>query len=373
MKKEVRLAITSCENYEPDSVRKAILQIVENSDFPDVKGRTVLLKPNILSDAEPSSNITTNPEVVRNIIRIVKERGAEKVLVGDSPGLHTSSFHAQKCGIYNVCIQEGAQWCNFAEKTHTVSIPNLNYKLNITDTVLEADVIIGISKMKNHQLMYLTGCVKNFFGTVPNLHKSACHLAFPDADDFASLIVNLHEIIKPAYSFMDAVLAMEGPGPANGNPKPVNLILGSDNDYATDTAQAFICGYDPKSVPILKYAGKSGLIPDTIVCTLLDYRKLLVTDFIRIPQRKKTKILSSLVLPFFLRKHIMKKQQKRPAPTFNREKCILCQKCVKICPAKALSADDNKINIDTEKCIRCYCCDEMCSEKAISIKGNKNK
>ena len=58
----------------------------------------------------------------------------------------------------------------------------------------------------------------------------------------------------------------------------------------------------------------------------------------------------------------------RPAPRFDDAKCVHCLRCMKICPAKALSHND-RIEIDTHKCIRCYCCAEMCPADAIEVEG----
>ena len=246
----------------------------------------------------------------------------------------------------------------------------VNYKLPIAKDVLESDIIIGISKMKTHQLMYLTGCVKNFFGTVVGLNKSACHMAFPNRDNFSKLIVNLHEFIKPSYSFMDGIIAMEGPGPANGNPKAAGLILGSENDYAVDIAQAIICGYKIDQIPILHYAKIINILPEKIDCTILDYNNLIIKDYKSIPIRKKTKLISSLILPFFTRNKYLKREKKLTCPSFNLNNCKLCLRCVNICPAKALSLKNKEIELDTDKCIRCYCCHEMCPHNAIYVKSN---
>ncbi len=81
----MRVAITECRTYDFSSVSSAIEKIIANSDFPDVDGKTVLLKPNILSDAKPEDGITTNPVIVEAMIQILKSRNASRIIVGDSP------------------------------------------------------------------------------------------------------------------------------------------------------------------------------------------------------------------------------------------------------------------------------------------------
>lgn len=52
-----------------------------------IRGKTVLVKPNVVSEAPHP--ITTNPEVVRAVVRLLYEEGAEKVYVGDMSAMLT--------------------------------------------------------------------------------------------------------------------------------------------------------------------------------------------------------------------------------------------------------------------------------------------
>ena len=365
--KNASVAISNCFSYNTDEVFNAVSKACSMCSFPDVNGKKVLIKPNILSDSDPSACITTNPEVVRAVIRLVKQNGASGVYCGDSPGLHSPSFKGLKCGINQVCSEEGATWCNFAEKPMSLKIENTNQTVAVASILKEADIVISVCKFKTHQLMYSTGAVKNLFGLIVGLNKSQCHVKNPSRNKFAKFIVGLHQTVKPSFCIMDAVVGMEGPGPANGYPRPVNCILASDNCFALDTAQAMIMGYNPADIPILAEAKRCRLLPDSISYPLLKPQDLVIEDFKRIAVSEKTHFFKSLIVPFFTRGLAKKQQQKETPPSFDHGKCIKCKRCVNICPAKALSFED-KIEIDTSKCIRCYCCHEMCPADAIKIK-----
>ncbi|MCF0237307.1 MAG: DUF362 domain-containing protein, partial [Sphaerochaetaceae bacterium] len=116
------VAITKCQFYNSNEVYNAIKEICIKANMPSVSGKKVLLKPNILSDANAEDCITTHPEVVRAVIKLLKEQGALEIYVGDSPGLHSSSFHGKKCGIYDVCEEEGATWVDFSDSPVTKKI-----------------------------------------------------------------------------------------------------------------------------------------------------------------------------------------------------------------------------------------------------------
>ena len=359
-----RVAITRCENYEYRIVQNAVREVIASSSFPDCKGRKILIKPNILSDSRPEKGITTHPAVVRALAEECLERGAEKVFIGDSPGLHSPHFSPVSSGIAAVCNQTGAQWADFTQDSVSRTLPD-GTRIQIASVLDQVDFVISAAKFKTHQLMYLTGCVKNMFGLMPRLNKSSTHLRFPDKDDFARFLQQLFEVSKTAYALMDACIVMEGAGPANGTLRYAGLLIGSDNAYLVDKAEAIMMGYDPASIPVLK--GRKELSMNENY-PLLDAHDLVIKDFRRIDVKKADNLFSALILPFFTRIFGKRKTEKGKAPSFSEKACVHCLRCVKICPAHALSHAEGKIKIDTGKCIRCYCCAEMCPADAISVK-----
>jgi uncharacterized protein (DUF362 family)/ferredoxin len=367
------VAIERCETYQSQELDTVIDRICSYAQLPEIKGKRVLLKPNILSDAVPERAVTTRPEVLGAIIRYCYRQGAAHVFVGDSPGIHGPGFSPISSGIASVITTEGASWCDFAKNPKMYRIPGtFGLRLPLPAILEDIDVIISVAKMKTHQLMYTTGSVKNLFGMVPGLHKSACHMRFPSRESFARMLGGLYSVIRPHAAIMDAVISMEGPGPAAGKPRHTGLLLASTDLCALDTAQAIIMGYDPLTIPLIHELHHRKLThwhhPDDISYTLLDVRDLIISDFRRIKQEKKTHLIGALLGPLFSRKLSIHRQQREPRPLFDRSRCTGCGRCVKICPAKALSLDnDRRIVVDYQACIRCYCCHEVCPEQVITI------
>jgi hypothetical protein len=55
-------------------------------------------------------------------------------------------------------------------------------------------------------------------------------------------------------------------------------------------------------------------------------------------------------------------------PLLNKEKCILCGECVKVCPVGAAAMSGNEYPVyDIQKCIGCAQCIAMCPEMALKI------
>lgn len=363
------VAIVRCESYDQIEVDAAVNEACLLANMPNVAGKTILLKPNILSDAKEDRSITTNSQVVRSMVRLLKEQGAKRILIGDSPGLQKPSFLPKACGIYQVCTQEGAEWVDFTKQPRLTTIPyTRNKQLPLASILDEVDMVFSLPKFKTHQLMYTTGAVKNLFGLVPNLYKSPCHVQFPTREQFAALMVGIAAVVKPSFSLMDGIIGMEGPGPANGRPRHVGLLLASCDALALDYAQATIMGYDPKSIPIIAEGLRRSLGSAPTVYPGLDARQLILSDFLRIEMDKKTRFFHSLIIPFVLSKYIRwKVKRERKAPVFLVEPCIQCRKCIDICPANALTMEHKRIIIDPSVCIRCYCCHEVCPASAIAV------
>ncbi len=357
-----RCAITCCESYDSIRVYSAIKEIIEHSDFPDVKGKTVLLKPNVLSDNPPEKAITTHPSVVKEIGRIVKERGAGRIIIGDSPGMQTGSFRPRLSGLMDTASDLGAEIADFKDNPRMHECDGFRFPMaSILDS---ADIVISIAKFKTHQLMYATGAVKNMFGLIPGLNKSPMHLKARTPESFARFLMAVYKESHTDYAFIDAVEGMEGPGPANGTRRHIGLLMGAANAYALDKAEAVIMGY--RSVPLIKEAEKVDKSITECSYPLLSPENLILSDFIRIPEGRKTTVRSLFIpnlLSFFGIHH-----DTRPFPEFDQSKCRKCLKCAEVCPAKALRLKDGRIHINKRKCIHCYCCHEMCPFDAIEIK-----
>ncbi len=373
MKKIV--AVVKCASYSPQAVAESLRSAISLSGegFPDVRGKRILMKPNILSGAAPEKAVTTHPEFVKQCVLLFLELGASEVYAGDSPGYQSTEFAGKKSGIMEAVTEAGGIWADFSDYI-TLKNPagRLVKSFNIASAIEKADMIVSLPKMKTHQLLYYTGGMKNLFGLVPGLQKSAFHLRFSERALFARMIVDLNIAVKPSFTIMDAVTAMEGPGPGNGKPRHAGLILASSNTLALDITAARIMGYNPLDLPVISEA--------------LDRKIWLenAEDFetageniadAALPGFEKIKILSDMAMfrdrmPSFIYKLV--KKAAVPRPVFDHAKCIECGYCVRICPAGALhlppAGRDSRVHIDYSRCINCYCCHEICPAKAISVK-----
>lgn len=365
------VSIIRCADYDREAVLKAVTDAVDSAGGFDVAGKTVLIKPNMLAMVGPDGAVTSQPEFLRAAIRLVRERGASRILVGDSPAVQTGDAVGQKSGLKPVAIEEGAQWVDFSDSVE-VGVPDgrLVKRFTIARAVAETDCVISLCRLKTHSFMYYTGAVKNMFGAIPGLQKSAFHMRFPAKREFGTMLADLMLAVKPAYSLMDAIVGMEGPGPRNGSPRHIGVVLAGANPFAVDWVASSIVGYDPLDIPYLREAAANpvyGFDPGSIEHTGVQPDQVRMHDFKLVPIVANDVPAAKGPAGRLLRNLMV------PRPFFSRSRCVICGACVKICPGSALAIESDRagkkfIAIDYQKCVRCYCCDEVCPEDAIDLR-----
>ena len=361
-----KIAVRKCNEYDLQKIYDIISDIYKVTEGPCVKGKKVLVKPNILTDDDPAKCISTNPVVVEAMIRFLQSEGAT-VMVGDSPAVHTQKFRGEKSGIFGVCEKTGAKWIDFMTNPAEKSLRK--GKIRIAGIVNEMDLIISMPKFKNHELVYFTGAIKNTLGLVPGFSKAKQHALHQDRSKFGEFLVDLNEAVTPDYFLMDGIMGMEGPGPGRGLPVEVGLILGSTNPLAIDMTASRIAGYEPLLIPTSRVAFFRKIwlsSEEDIIYNGPEIATIIKKGFKKVP----VSTTNNIALKFVMKRiKFLKKLERRPV--FIHENCTGCQKCVNICPVQAilpLPSKKTHIVLTDNKCIRCFCCSEVCMDNAVVIR-----
>jgi len=211
--------LNKCDNYEK-SVEK-LVKMLEPYKGKFEKGDKVLLKPNLLSPKEVEKAVTTHPKIVEAIILFLLDLDVE-IYLGDSPATGTALQGVKANGIYDVCQKYDIP---IVELDDPVEVDGENYKkIKISKKVLDADKIINIAKLKTHSQMILTMGIKNTFGCVVGKEKSSWHLKARTNTNFANVIIDIHNIVKPTITVLDGIEGMEGNGPATESKNILGLL-----------------------------------------------------------------------------------------------------------------------------------------------------
>lgn len=338
-------------------------------------GIKVLLKPNLLMKRRPEEGTTTHPALVAAIIRRLKRAGVSDITIADSPG--GPYTRGQLAGIYRASGMETAAEAgaklNFDLESVEVRCPHpaLSPSFPIIRPVAEADLVISVCKLKTHCMAGLSGGVKNLFGCIPGLTKPDYHWRYPKEEDFCGMLVDLCETVRPAVTFCDAVVSMEGDGPSSGSLRETGLTLCARSPYELDLILCRMLCRAPEEILTVKCAGERGLCP-------LDPEKVALAgdplpsfpDFKR-PRTVSTDFLSKLPGPLQTVARPLVQAFFTTRPKVDLSRCVGCGRCAESCPAHAISLTGGKARIRSKDCIHCYCCHEMCPIRAISVKQNR--
>ncbi len=360
-----KVSLVKCAGYDATQVQAAVKSAVDLLGGIEkfIKpGEKVLLKPNLLTDSEPDKGITTHPEVVRAVIRLIKPV-TKDIICGDGPSVWGEKKDAERVynatGMTKVCQEEGVELVYF---TH----PVIKKGLPLADWAFKVDKFVNIPKFKTHSYTVLTAALKNLFGLIVGMHKMKIHFDNPRPWMLSKVIVDIYEMRQPDLNILDGVVAMEGQGPGSGGTlKKMGLVAASVDGACLDMVLAGLMKVSGLDIPTNKEAFRRGLGPrdlasvDILGGTLDDF---MPRDF-KLP---KSGLLSKLPpMPAVARDILTSFLSTRPVPVASR--CKLCGLCQKSCPAGAITQTKLGIKIDRAKCILCLCCQEVCPCGAIDI------
>ena len=358
------VSFVNCKDYSKNSVYTAVKKSVDMiggiKKFVKPKNK-ILIKVNCVNNKKPEHYSVTHPEIIRAVIKLVKEaKGIPSV--GDSPAGFLKISNADATGIKKVCKEENTKIIDLETSRSIKNSKNKKAnKIVLAAELNNFDLIINVPKLKTHSLAVYTGAVKNLYGCVPGTIKMEYHAKFNTENEFGDFLLDLYNTVKPKLTIMDAIVGMEGNGPVSGDPIKTRFIAASDDALALDTAVTNFGGISSK-VPIIYLAKKRGWEQANL-------KKIKIIGKIKNFKLKLADVHAHMFARFFLkyfkdlRKIILAK------PYVDKDKCIKCATCAKFCPVEAITMKGYP-KFDYGKCIRCYCCHEVCPADAIYLRKN---
>jgi len=374
-----RIALLRCPRYDDALLMQVIMDglVKIGFDFGCLKNARVALKPNLLLAAPMEKAVVTHPAFFKAVAKIVIDHGGHPVLA-ESPGFGTLESVIKQVGYAAIAKELGIEVATMGPTMILHNDRARTFKrIEIAKAFEDVEVILNLPKFKTHGLTYVTGAVKNLFGTLPGLKKSHMHMRCPKGPEFSEWLLDLYSTLlygfekpKPISTIMDAVIGQEGEGPGpSGTPRAIGAVIVGSDPVAVDYVATSVVGLDYRKVDTIV----QGFRRDFGVSSPEEIQVLGETiDSLRIRDFKPTRTsLSSHFLRGPLVGHFIKNLVvEKPWP--HAEKCTLCYTCRTICPAGAISAAERGARIPTydyKKCIRCFCCMEICPEAAITLKN----
>lgn len=254
-----RVAVLRCESYD-----KAYQVVWDGLKLlaPAVKGKSVLLKPNLV-EYSATAPINTHPTIIAAAVDCLYRLGAATVTVGEGPGhVRDTELLIEECGLRSALREVGRTRfvdLNYDEVLRVKTTTRLTglSELWLPRTVLAADVLISMPKIKTHHWAGVTLSMKNLFGVVPGSvygwPKNVLHWQGID-----NSIVELASMIPIHYVIADGIVAMKGNGPLHGYPVNLGCLVFADDPVAADAISSSALGIASKSISHLVLGASLG-------------------------------------------------------------------------------------------------------------------
>jgi uncharacterized protein (DUF362 family) len=253
----------------------------------DVRGRSVLLKPNLV-EFEPESSINTHPMLVHAAFEAFRAQGAASVRIAEGPGHRRNTLDlADAAGYFHTVpkFEDHFVDLNLDEVTRVTPVRQFSgiKKLYLPNSALSADLLVSMAKMKTHHWVGATLSMKNLFGVVPGgiygWPKNVLHWAGIDES-----IADLHNAFPRQLAIVDGIVGMEGNGPIQGVPKHAGVLVAGRDPVAVDATCCRIMKIDPLRVKYLQLGSERGNLEESVIQQTGERIDTVATPFELIPE-----------------------------------------------------------------------------------------
>ncbi len=250
------VAIMRARSYSDDLVSRMLDGIRQLGLDP--RGKRVLLKPNLV-EFDAATVINTDASVIAAAVEVFQKLGAAEVKIGEGPGHRRDTLDLADDARYRSTVPRFEDIFTDLNRDDVSPIRGFGNEpeFYFANTVLAADLIVSLAKMKTHHWAGATLSMKNFFGLVPGSiygwPKNKLHyIGIPES------VAALNRRFRNTFAIVDGIVGMEGNGPIQGVPKPTGvLVMGSDL-VAVDATCCRIMGIDPEKIDYLRLSADLG-------------------------------------------------------------------------------------------------------------------
>lgn len=230
-----------------------------------VRGKSILLKPNLVEPSRDRPHINTDPRFVHAVAEVFRRWDAGEVFVAEGPGHHRDiDLVLDESGMTAMLRESGLEFVDlnvddlFAA-SNACGLTRLS-TLHLPASLRRADLVVSLPKLKTHHWAGVTLSMKNLFGMMPGVAygwpKNVLHHA-----GIPQSIVDLAATIQTDLAIVDGIVGMDGDGPIMGTAKRAGVVVIGRNLPAVDATAARLMDIDPRRVEHLRLAsGRLGPI-----------------------------------------------------------------------------------------------------------------
>jgi uncharacterized protein (DUF362 family) len=252
-----RVSILNADHYS-DKLDELVFEGLRLFNL-DVRGKSVLLKPNIV-EYIPGRPVNTDPQLIGAAAEAFLRLRAASVTLAEGPGHHRDTgLLVHETGLADQLQHRKISFVDLNRDELVKTKLQANYSglghLWLPRTILASDFIVSMPKVKTHHWTGVTLSMKNMFGVVPGSRygwpKNVLHWA-----GIHESILDICATVRPHFVIADGIIAMEGDGPLNGTPKALHTILLADDPVAADAELTRLLGLSPDRIRYIQEGGR---------------------------------------------------------------------------------------------------------------------
>ncbi|MDA3928438.1 MAG: DUF362 domain-containing protein [Prolixibacteraceae bacterium] len=237
-----------------------VIEALKQLDISFLKGKRILIKPNVGRIAPPESGYNTNPDAVAAIIDSLRKVGVATIAIGESPIVGVDTFEAfKRAGFTKMAAKYNVELIDFNSKPPVkvqIPDPRILTETKICQQIYDFDFLISVPVTKTHMHTGVTLGIKNFKGCLYRHEKVRYHQleylkkVYPEKT-LDSAISDLATVLFPDMVVVDGYIGMEGLGPSGGEPVKSDFAVASFNAMGADVIACKLMGLNAKDVPHL--------------------------------------------------------------------------------------------------------------------------
>jgi uncharacterized protein (DUF362 family) len=235
--------------------RRLARSLLEDAGIQGLLGRakSVLLKPNLVTDHASATGATTTPEVVAGAIEFLRDCGIRDITVAEGSWTGCPTERAfRACGYVELARRYGVKLVDLKQDPWRV-IAAEDLELKVCRRALETDFFLNLPVLKGHCQTGMTCALKNLKGCIPDEEKRRFH-----ALGLHRPIALLASVLPTHLTLVDALcgdLTFE----EGGTPVRMDRLLLGRDPVLVDSYAATLMGFRPEQIEHLRLAASLGV------------------------------------------------------------------------------------------------------------------
>lgn len=253
-------------------VSKALQLIRDDVNPASIRGRRVLVKPNLVSSSIELA--ATHLDAVRAVVDFLQPFEPNRILVAEGSASGTWEAY-ERFGYRRLEKDYGnLELLDLNDDSYeTILLETLDgngKEVRISRTAKECEFRISVARAKTHDHVVCTLTLKNMLGCIPKGEQVWAHGAGVEPSEpletvlksnwlLAKNLVKIAGAVKPHMGVIDGFVGMEGNGPVGGIPVSLGVSVASCDFVAADAVMATVMGFEPMEISYIYLAHNLGL------------------------------------------------------------------------------------------------------------------